>query len=84
MYGITPEDYDHMLTEQNGVCSICKQPPQERKVRGGVATRLCVDHNHTTGKVRSLLCAPCNLIVGQLENNPELVSTIVKYLKYHV
>lgn len=48
-YGISPEDYDRMVVEQDGRCLICG----EEKV-------LVVDHDHTTGEVRELLCFSCN------------------------
>ena len=59
-YGITKEDYDKMHKSQGGICAIC----------GGVnpdGKRLSVDHNHTTGKVRKLLCLTCNWQVGFIE-----------------
>jgi len=84
LYGLTPEQFDQMVADQNGVCEICGQPPAERKVRGGgIATRLCVDHNHNTGEVRKLLCAECNLIVGHVENKIHLIPKILDYLKEH-
>jgi hypothetical protein len=61
-YGLTPEQYEQMLTEQNGVCAICRISKPSKN-------RLSVDHDHTTGKVRGLLCVPCNRTVGYLENS---------------
>ena len=58
-YGISAEDFDAMLTEQNGCCAICGNKDDGR--------RLHVDHCHTTGKVRGLLCSPCNTKLGWLE-----------------
>lgn len=59
-YGITLEDYDRMFAAQGGVCAVCgREPPDGR--------RFAVDHDHVTGRVRSLLCARCNLCVGYLE-----------------
>jgi len=62
-YNITPDDYERMVKEQNGLCAICKNPPR------GKTKRLSVDHDHETGKVRGLLCVPCNRALGYLENN---------------
>lgn len=59
-YGLTVEDYDTMFDTQGGVCAICGEPP----VNGA---RLVVDHDHETGKVRGLLCSPCNTAVGRLD-----------------
>ena len=67
-YGITIEDYDRMLQEQNGKCKLCNK---EEHVRGTSPDkkpkRLAVDHCHTTGKVRGLLCHNCNVMLGQYE-----------------
>lgn len=54
-YGITIERYDQMFLQQHGLCKICKK--QKR--------RLVVDHDHETGKVRGLLCDPCNLALNK-------------------
>jgi hypothetical protein len=51
-YGLTPEDYDTMLKQQQGVCALCKTAPENKN--------LAVDHDHRTGHVRGLLCDPCN------------------------
>jgi hypothetical protein len=59
-YGITVEHYEQMLKHQNGVCKICKSlDPSGR--------RLAVDHCHTTGAVRGLLCPNCNTALGRIE-----------------
>jgi|SRR5215469_9672883 len=50
--GVTEEEYERLLKEQDGGCAICGNPPKSR--------RLHVDHNHRTGKVRGLLCFRCN------------------------
>ena len=57
-YGITPEVVDAMRAAQGGVCGICNR---EMK-------RECVDHCHSTGKVRGLLCHRCNVALHALEN----------------
>jgi hypothetical protein len=59
-YGITVEDYETMLANQNGVCKICNRPCKSGK-------SLAVDHCHETGKVRGLLCAKCNTNLGRIE-----------------
>jgi hypothetical protein len=52
-FGITIEDYDRMLAAQNGVCYLCGKPC-------GTGNFLAVDHDHTTGAIRGLLCLRCN------------------------
>ena len=53
-YGITVDDYDVMLENQNGVCAICNRVDMQ-------GIRLAVDHDHDTKEVRGLLCAWCNV-----------------------
>lgn len=59
-YGISKEEYEELVAAQNGVCAICANPCK-------TGQRLVVDHNHTTGKNRGLLCKSCNLHLGVLE-----------------
>lgn len=73
-YGITSSEYDEMLEAQNGVCAICGQDEQV-KTRG-----LSVDHCHTTGKVRGLLCSYCNMGLGLFKDDTEVLINAVKYL----
>jgi NMD protein affecting ribosome stability and mRNA decay len=61
-YNLSIEDYEALVQKQNGLCAICKQPPR------GKMTRLSVDHDHTTGHVRGLLCITCNRVLGFFEN----------------
>ena len=53
-YGLTIEQWQKMFNEQNGRCKICQKHQSKLK------SPLCVDHDHTTGKVRGLLCPSCN------------------------
>lgn len=71
-YGITEDDYQRMLSEQEGVCSLCKRPPRTH--------RLHVDHDHVTGRVRGLLCGGCNGLLGLIEAFPEWPERARKYL----
>jgi hypothetical protein len=73
-YGITIEQYDAMLAAQGGVCAICKKP----RANGH---RLHVDHNHTTGEVRGLLCVTCNSAIGTLKEDPTLFAAALAYLR---
>ena len=72
-YGITLDDYEEMYEEQNGKCYIC----------GNRHTILCVDHNHKTGKVRSLLCRRCNHTIGGIEENIRILESMIKYIEMH-
>ena len=71
-YGMSLRDYDLMLERQRGVCAVCGEQP---------ARRLCVDHCHVTGKVRGLLCSPCNLAIGQLKDSPARLRKAAAYVE---
>ncbi len=60
-YGITIQDYDTMLENQGGKCAICRRERLGKR-------KLCVDHDHATGKVRGLLCTVCNSALGFIES----------------
>lgn len=74
-YGISLEDYEAMLEKQGGVCAAC----------GDVETRkdtqhLAVDHDHSTGVVRGILCQKCNTALGLLNDDPQRISALLNYL----
>lgn len=78
-YGITLEEYNKMLETQNHCCKICgKEETQELK---GTKWKLSVDHCHTTGKVRGLLCAKCNVGLAKFEEDEQQFLNAIKYLK---
>jgi len=76
-YGITLEEYEQMLKNQNQCCKICKSKKPGRK---GVK-RFAVDHCHKTNKVRGLLCMSCNTAIGLLNENPVLFDAAKQYLE---
>jgi hypothetical protein len=81
-YGISVEQYDNMLLEQNNKCAICKSDdPKSRRYIKGKSIRFSVDHCHTTGKVRGLLCAKCNNVLGLINDNPEIALRLATYLQ---
>lgn len=69
-YGITTEQFDNLLIEQLGQCLIC-----ENQMKDPV-----VDHCHTTGVVRGLLCRLCNASIGGLKDDPAIVKRAYEYL----
>lgn len=77
-YGLTLSDYEHMLVKQNGRCAGCGTPALE--CRQG---KLCVDHDHATGKVRGLLCHDCNHAIGQAKESPAILYGLIDYLQTH-
>lgn len=81
-FGITVDEYESMLHNQNGVCRICLKAPGDRV--------LAVDHDHSccpqSGRscgrcVRGLLCESCNMGLGQFRDDPQLLMRAVAYLK---
>lgn len=74
-YGLTVADYEAMLVAQNGCCAICAgNKPYGR------GNRWHVDHDHTSGKVRGLLCSRCNTAIGLLQDSPVVAQAAVEYL----
>ena len=73
-YNMSSKDYDRLLDRQGGVCAICKGTCTEK-------SRLVVDHDHTTGKVRGLLCNPCNRAIGQLQDDQKRLQSAIAYLR---
>ena len=74
-YNMTPEDYDLMLERQNGCCKICgTSDPQTR------SKRFCIDHCHSTGAVRGLLCNSCNLGLGAFKDDAGNLEKAIAYL----
>jgi hypothetical protein len=63
-----------LMARQDGKCAICKQPPKPGK-------RLFIDHCHSTGHFRGLLCGNCNTGIGMLRDDPALIRAAVDYLE---
>ncbi len=75
LYGITLADYDGMLEAQSGKCAICSADEP-----GGNAAYWHVDHDHSTGRVRGLLCARCNIGLGYFQDDPQRLAAAGAYL----
>lgn len=80
-FGITKEEFDQMLLEQNGVCAICKKPETRIYFKTKRIADLAVDHNHATDDIRGLLCSRCNCGLGMFLDNPDLLLAAIDYLK---
>ena len=80
-YGLEAEIYYAMLVAQAGVCVLCGSPP--RGDASGAGSRLHVDHDHETGKVRALLCNGCNRGLGYLNDDPALLRAAADYIEQH-
>lgn len=79
-YNITQDDYDKMLSLQNGKCAICKCEPNSWHGNNEYG-HLFVDHNHMTGKIRGLLCQLCNSGLGQFKDSVANLKEAIKYLE---
>jgi hypothetical protein len=78
--GIVDMTYDRyldMLEKQNRCCAICNDPQEI------LARNLCVDHNHTTGEARGLLCDKCNFAIGYFKESRLLLEKAINYLDMH-
>lgn len=77
-YGLTQEGFLRLLIAQESKCAICDRElvlfSSDRKETP------CVDHNHVTGEVRSLLCVTCNVTVGYLEKDEYRTYSALAYL----
>jgi hypothetical protein len=72
-YNLTEDQYNNMLAQQTNSCAICK----------GLFTSILVpqiDHCHTTGRVRGLLCRPCNTAIGMLKDDVTILQNAQNYL----
>ena len=69
-YGITQEQFDGMVLAQNGRCAICKKAPKV----------FSIDHCHSNGQVRGLLCNKCNVAIGLLNDDTEVIASAARYL----
>ena len=78
-YNLTLDDYNQMFEQQNGICAICHRP--ETRQHKGKITRLCVDHDHTTGEIRGLLCYRCNVTLGMMDDSADRLRMAARYLE---
>jgi hypothetical protein len=79
--GLKPEEYLAFFDKQDHKCAICKNE-EIRKTKGKVM-RLGLDHCHTTGKNRELLCHNCNTGIGKFFDSVELLQAAIVYLRKH-
>jgi len=80
-YGISVQQYEELKLSQNNLCAICLQR-ESFEIRGTVC-ELAVDHDHKTGKVRSLLCQQCNTGLGKFRDDVRLLEAAITYLVSH-
>jgi len=71
-YGLTVEQHQQLLAEQNGLCRICEEP---------FGRFIHIDHDHGTGRVRGLLCHKCNVGLGHFRDDPQLLRAAAEYIE---
>jgi hypothetical protein len=76
-YNLSLDEYNLIYEKQLGKCACCGKHQHELK------RALDVDHDHTTGEIRGLLCSRCNTAIGYVEEKKEILEEIILYLKKH-
>jgi len=71
IFGLSQQDYEQLLFSQQGLCCICNTQLEN----------LNIDHCHTTGKIRGLLCKECNLALGLFKDNPTSLRKAALYIE---
>lgn len=78
-FGISVDCFNKMMNEQNEKCAICGISFEEYKEKSN--RNFSIDHNHTTGEVRGLLCSSCNTGIGFFKENIESLQKAINYLE---
>ncbi len=91
-YGVTAAEYDRTRETQGHRCALCQTHEDElpllttgRRRRDGSpavnSVKLVVDHCHTSGVTRSLICHRCNIVVGYAEKHADLLAMAAEYIR---
>ena len=73
-FGITLDDFNDLLVKQNGVCAVCLEGRDTQK------HDFSVDHCHSTGRVRGILCSRCNTALGLLKESITRIEALKNYV----
>jgi hypothetical protein len=76
-YKLSETDYEVLKKVQNNSCAICGTHQKH------LLTKLAVDHNHSTGTYRGLLCGACNRALGLLKDDISMLEKSIMYLRSH-
>jgi len=79
-YGITPEEYDRLWTDQQGKCANPSCEVTAEMVMVDYRQGLQVDHDHVTGRIRGLLCSGCNRALGLIADDAKRLQGLIAYL----
>jgi hypothetical protein len=88
-YGLCVDELEELLQRQDQRCAICRRPWAEcasakrSRFEARFLHYLCVDHDHTSGKVRGLLCNGCNTALGMFEEDSVRFEAAAAYLARH-
>ena len=66
-----------LIIQQDGKCAICGTAEKR------LSKKLCIDHNHKTDKIRSLLCSKCNTMLGFALEDVDILASGIEYLEKH-
>lgn len=78
-YDLTLEEYDEIFKEQKGLCAICNS--EGFAIARNQRQMIVIDHCHSSGKVRGLLCHNCNRALGLFQDNVENLKNAIRYLE---
>jgi hypothetical protein len=73
---LTVDEYDAKLAQRKGLCFLCNKPQ-----RGGRTPNLVLDHDHKTKRIREFLCSRCNIALGLLEDDVDLLRKAAAYIE---
>jgi hypothetical protein len=76
-YGLTYEEYEKMLVDQNQMCAICNKPFDESRT----FTSPAVEHDHTTMKVRGIVHQRCNVMLGYAQEDTTILQGAIRYIR---
>ena len=79
-YNLSLKEYNLILKNSKEKCEICGNK-ETRKTKTGKISRIHLDHNHKTGKVRGVLCSNCNIGIGNLKHDIKILRKAIQYLK---
>lgn len=79
-YGVTVGDIEALAEKQGHRCAVCDTHKDDIPHASFKHNPLVIDHCHSTGKVRGLLCPTCNIMLGHAKDNVRLLSRAITYL----
>lgn len=86
-FGLSIEEYQKIFSDQNNRCAICDRPEtrifKDRISKEMKVAKLCLDHDHVSGKIRQLLCHDCNTGIGKFKDDIQNLQSAIEYLKRH-